>query len=104
MECEKNDNCPSNSITTFAATMAVIFTIIGVTGNLLTIAGLYRIPKLRQKATTKFVISLALSDFLFSAINTPMNAALYIQKKSFQIGMFSEIINLCTNKYIQGVS
>ena len=76
--------------------MAVIFTIIGVTGNLLTIAGLYRIPKLRQKATTKFVISLALSDFLFSAINTPMNAALYIQKKSFQIGMFSEIINLST--------
>ena len=44
-------------------------------GNLLTVVALLRCQKLRAHATTAFVISLAASDLLFSAINLPLTAS-----------------------------
>ena len=67
-------------VTIFAIVMASIFTIVGFFGNLLTIVALIRIPKLRSQANTKFIMSLALSNFLFCAINNPLNLVYTIQK------------------------
>ena len=47
-------------------------------GNLLTVVALLRCQKLRSHATTAFVISLAASDLLFSAINLPLTASRYV--------------------------
>ena len=49
-------------------------------GNLLTVVALLRCPKLRCHATTMFVISLAMSDLLFSTINLPLTASRYIHE------------------------
>ncbi|CAG9760179.1 unnamed protein product [Ceutorhynchus assimilis] len=67
--------------TVFAATCAVIFCVFGVIGNLVTIVALVRCPKLKMHATTAFVISLCISDFLFCAVNLPLTAARYIYEK-----------------------
>ena len=48
-----------------------ILSFIGTSGNLFTILALVKCSKLRQKSTTKFVISLALSDLLYCALNMP---------------------------------
>jgi len=71
----------SRPTTIFAAVAASIFTVIGVTGNLLTVVALLRCQKLRVHATTAFVISLAVSDLLFSAINLPLTASRYVHEK-----------------------
>jgi len=71
----------SQSLTLFAATSAIFLCLVGVTGNLLTVVALTRDKKLRQQATTTFVISLAISDLLFCAINLPLTAARYIQQE-----------------------
>jgi len=71
----------SRPATVFAATAASIFTIVGVSGNLLTVVALLRCAKLRVHATTAFVISLAVSDLLFSAINLPLTASRYIHEE-----------------------
>ena len=68
-------------LTTFAATAAVVLSLVGVSGNLLTIAALTRDRKLRNKATTAFIISLAVSDFLFCAINLPLTAVRYFYQE-----------------------
>ena len=44
---------------------------------MLTVVALLRCQKLRVHATTAFVISLAVSDLLFSAINLPLTASRY---------------------------
>lgn len=54
---------------------------ISFTGNLLTVVALLRCPKLRSHATTLFVISLAISDLLFAAINLPLTASRYIHEE-----------------------
>jgi len=55
--------------------------LVGASGNLLTVVALIRDVKLRQKATTYFVISLAFSDLFFCVINLPLTAARYIQQE-----------------------
>ncbi|XP_013793783.1 protein trapped in endoderm-1-like [Limulus polyphemus] len=65
--------------TVFAAVCCVIFIIIGLLGNFLTILALCRSVKLRN-ATTAFVISLCTTDFLFCAINLPLTASRYIHQ------------------------
>ena len=61
----------------FAGAMAVFFTIVGIAGNLFTIVALLRNSSLRKRTTTKFVVSLAISDLLFCSINTLSNAVLF---------------------------
>ena len=60
----------SQLLTVFAASSAVFLGLVGVAGNLLTVVALTRDKKLRQQATTFFVISLAISDLLFCALNS----------------------------------
>ena len=57
-----------------------IYFFISFSGNLLTVVALLRCPKLRSHATTMFVISLAMSDLLFSTINLPLTASRYIHE------------------------
>ena len=68
-------------LTMFAAISAVIFSVVGVSGNLLTILALTKDVKLRKKATTSFIISLAVSDFMFCGINLPLTAVRYFYQK-----------------------
>nr|CAD7266489.1 unnamed protein product [Timema shepardi] len=51
-----------------------------VEGNLVTALALLRCRKLRKHATTAFVISLSVSDLLFSAINLPLTASRYVSE------------------------
>jgi len=60
--------------TRFAAVSAGLLAVVGVAGNLLTILALLRDAKLRSKATTAFVVSLAVSDLLFCMVNLPLTA------------------------------
>ncbi|XP_059099520.1 protein trapped in endoderm-1-like isoform X2 [Tigriopus californicus] len=71
----------SRPATIFAAVCASIFTVVGIAGNLLTVVALLRCPKLRSHATTLFVISLAISDLLFAAVNLPLTASRYVQEE-----------------------
>ncbi|CAG9816576.1 unnamed protein product [Phaedon cochleariae] len=64
--------------TIFAACCAIVFCVVGVIGNSVTVLALIRCPKLRVHATTAFVLSLCLSDLIFCSINLPLTAARYI--------------------------
>ncbi|XP_042873900.1 protein trapped in endoderm-1-like [Penaeus japonicus] len=66
--------------TVFAAVASIIFIIVGIAGNLVTIVALSRSVKLRVHATTAFVISLCVSDLLFCSINLPLTASRYIHE------------------------
>ncbi|KAH0956555.1 hypothetical protein HN011_003672 [Eciton burchellii] len=67
-------------VTIVAATCAIIFSIIGVLGNLVTVIALLKYTKLRRHATTAFVISLSVSDLIFSAVNLPLTASRYLNE------------------------
>jgi len=71
----------SRELALFAAVAAIILCLLGAAGNLLTIVALINDHQLRQQATTFFVISLAVSDLFFCAINLPLTAVRYIQQK-----------------------
>ena len=68
-------------LTYFAAISAVILSIVGVTGNLLTVLALTVDKKLRAKATTSFIISLSVSDLLFCGFNLPLTAVRYFYQQ-----------------------
>ena len=76
----------------FAGAMAILFTIVGVVGNLLTIIALLRNSSLRKRTTTKFIVSLAISDLLFCSINTLCNAILFNRVTLYEL----EICKLLT--------
>ncbi|UYV72428.1 hypothetical protein LAZ67_9003096, partial [Cordylochernes scorpioides] len=63
----------------FAAVCSVLFIVVGVPGNLLTIVALARWTKLRN-ATTAFVVSLCTADLLFCAFNLPLTASRFIHE------------------------
>lgn len=67
--------------TIFAAVAAIVFILVGIAGNLITIIALSRNLKLRVHATTTFVISLCVSDLLFCSINMPLIASRYIHEE-----------------------
>lgn len=48
-----------------------------VTGNLVTVIALLKYARLRRHATTAFIISLSISDLIFSAVNMPLTASRY---------------------------
>ncbi|CAH1103561.1 unnamed protein product [Psylliodes chrysocephalus] len=68
----------SRQASILAACCAIIFCVVGVIGNLVTVIALIRCPKLRVHATTAFVLSLCISDLIFCLINLPLTAARYI--------------------------
>ncbi|KAG5318619.1 GUTR1 protein, partial [Pseudoatta argentina] len=70
----------TRSETITAAICAIIFSIIGVLGNLITVIALLKYTRLRRHATTAFVISLSISDLIFSAVNLPLTASRYLNE------------------------
>ncbi|CAL4088029.1 unnamed protein product, partial [Meganyctiphanes norvegica] len=68
------------AITIFAAIASIVFIVVGVAGNLITIIALSRNLKLRIHTTTYFVVSLCVSDLLFCTINLPLIASRYIHE------------------------
>ena len=69
----------SETTSIIGAIFAIIFCIIGTLGNLFTIAALWN-SKLRSHPTTLFIISLAVSDLIFSAFNLPLQAHRYLHR------------------------
>ncbi|XP_012542853.1 protein trapped in endoderm-1 [Monomorium pharaonis] len=67
-------------VTIGAAGFAIIFSIIGILGNLVTVIALLKYTRLRRHATTAFVISLSVSDLIFSAVNLPLTASRYFHE------------------------
>lgn len=65
--------------TIFATVCCILFIVVGILGNLITILALTRCAKLRN-ATTAFVVSLCTADLLFCAINLPPTASRYIHQ------------------------
>lgn len=64
----------------FGTICCILFTILGVTGNLISILALVRSPRLRN-ATTAFIVNLCVSDLLFSSFSIPLTAVTYIDRK-----------------------
>ncbi|XP_076222908.1 trapped in endoderm 1 isoform X2 [Nomia melanderi] len=48
--------------------------------NLVTVVALLKYTRLRRHATTAFVISLSISDLIFSAVNLPLTASRYLNE------------------------
>ena len=63
----------SEATSIIGAVCAVIFSILGTVGNMFTILALTRSP-LRSHPTTMCLISLAISDLIFSTYNLPLTA------------------------------
>lgn len=57
-----------------------VFSVLGAVGNIITLTALGRSPKLRWKATTAFVLNLALADCVFSAATGPFDAAVFYHR------------------------
>ena len=63
----------SNEVALFVAIMFSIFSFVGTIANLCTIIALWR-SKLRKQAMTKFILSLAMCDFLVCCLVFPPTA------------------------------
>ncbi|XP_012256351.2 G-protein coupled receptor moody isoform X3 [Athalia rosae] len=59
------------SLLYFAAGCCVLFMLIGIPGNLITVAALFRTKKLRN-ATAVFIMNLSVSDLMFCCFNLPL--------------------------------
>ena len=64
-------NLSKPEIIAYQAVLSIL-SFVGTAGNLFTILALLKSSKLRQKSTTKFVVSLATSDLLYCTITMPM--------------------------------
>ncbi|XP_028177879.1 G-protein coupled receptor moody-like [Ostrinia furnacalis] len=65
-----------DALLTFASLCCMLFMVVGVPGNLITIIALARCKKVRN-ATAIFIISLSLSDLLFCCFNLPLAASTF---------------------------
>uniref|UniRef100_A0A0A1WR06 G-protein coupled receptor moody n=2 Tax=Zeugodacus cucurbitae TaxID=28588 RepID=A0A0A1WR06_ZEUCU len=63
---------------TFAGVITFIIMIVGIFGNFLTVAALYKCPKVRNVAAA-FIISLCMADLLFCAIVLPFSALRFLK-------------------------
>ena len=95
---------PSEEVAIFSMIAGIILTTLGVTGNLLTIIALLRNSKLLDQPITRFVISLAVSDFIFSAFNIPtyayaMNNISFYTKTSCQFLGYFYLVNASVSIY-----
>ncbi|XP_055911253.1 G-protein coupled receptor moody [Eupeodes corollae] len=69
----------SEELLTFASVMCLIFILIGIPGNLITILSLSKCNKARN-ATAICIINLSFSDLLFCCFNLPLAASTFLQK------------------------
>ncbi|XP_023248563.1 G-protein coupled receptor moody-like [Copidosoma floridanum] len=63
----------SGPLRNFTVTVALTITIVGISGNLLTIIALLKYPKVRNVAAA-FIISLCVSDFIFCLLVLPFDS------------------------------
>ncbi|XP_026482416.1 G-protein coupled receptor 84 [Ctenocephalides felis] len=85
----KSENLTLSEITLFegypdwllelAACSCLLFALIGIPGNLITIAALARCKKVRN-ATAVFIMNLSLSDLLFCCFNLPLAASTFRER------------------------
>ena len=85
LNIEQHELIFSEDISKIAAWAAIICSVLGCVGNLFTILVLLCKASFRIHSTTPFLLSLALSDLLFSSINLPVTAARYF-KRSWPLG------------------
>ncbi|EDV91787.1 G-protein coupled receptor moody [Drosophila grimshawi] len=69
----------SETLLTVAWTFCILFTVVGVPGNLLTIVALSR-SKQTRNSTAIFIINLSCSDLLFGCFNLPLAAATFMER------------------------
>lgn len=69
----------TETLSLFAGCCCVLFMVIGVPGNVITLLSLWRTPRLRT-ATTTFVLSLSAADLLFCLVNLPLTAMRYFKR------------------------
>ncbi|XP_017852534.1 G-protein coupled receptor moody isoform X2 [Drosophila busckii] len=69
----------SDELLTFAWVACIVFIIVGVPGNLLTIIALSR-GKQTRNSTAIFIINLSCSDLLFGCFNLPLAASTFMQR------------------------
>lgn len=69
----------SDELLTFAWVACIVFIIIGVPGNLLTIVALSR-GKQTRNSTAIFIINLSCSDLLFGCFNLPLAASTFKER------------------------
>ncbi|CAG7835392.1 unnamed protein product [Allacma fusca] len=79
-EVTNSTNPYPRAATIAAASCAILFIVLGVVGNLITIFALCTSRKLRMHATTWFVLSLCISDLIFCVVNLPLTASRYIHE------------------------
>ncbi|XP_037029337.1 G-protein coupled receptor moody isoform X2 [Bradysia coprophila] len=70
----------SSSLLTFASATCIVFILVGLPGNLITIIALARCKKVRN-ATAVFIINLSLSDLLFCCFNLPLAASTFWNRR-----------------------
>ncbi|XP_063228657.1 G-protein coupled receptor moody-like [Bacillus rossius redtenbacheri] len=63
----------------FASACCVVFVLVGVPGNLITIVALCRCKKVRN-ATAVFIINLSVSDLMFCCFNLPLATSMFWQR------------------------
>lgn len=63
----------------FGAICFILFAIIGVLGNFVSILALSKCTRLRN-ATTAFIVNLCIADFLFCSFSMPLSALTFIQE------------------------
>ncbi|XP_008178143.1 G-protein coupled receptor moody [Acyrthosiphon pisum] len=66
----------SPALLTFASICCVVYMMVGVPGNLITIIALFRCKKVRN-ATAVFIINLSVSDLSFCCFNLPLAASTF---------------------------
>ncbi|KAJ6635384.1 Protein trapped in endoderm-1 [Pseudolycoriella hygida] len=65
----------------YGATVGIVYTIVGFSGNFLTLIALLRDRVLRQHVTTVFIMSLCISDLIYSSTCFPASAAAYLNNE-----------------------
>jgi len=66
--------------TNIVAAILLVFSVLGVIGNVVTIVAILLSPRLRRNHVHWFVISLCASDLLFSATTLPMTTVRYLHR------------------------
>ncbi|XP_037042256.1 protein trapped in endoderm-1-like isoform X2 [Bradysia coprophila] len=70
----------SSAASVCGAIFFVVYSIIGIAGNSITTIALLRDRKIRQHSTTAFILSLCISDWIFSLVVMPLMAAAYMNE------------------------
>lgn len=64
----------------FGATCCIVFAIIGIPGNIISVIALVRCPRLKKNVTTWFIVNLCIADALICAFSNPLSVSTLIQR------------------------